>query len=206
MLKAARWAVVGLLATSILTLSFAFGYVARGDKTSKAAVVPSPATSGDASAGKAPGDTDFKNLNDIYKLLQSKYVDRIWSTGRRSTRPPSTACCNRSRTAARSMSIRLLSRPAWGRPGKFEGIGATVAAQNGQIVIVAPIENTPAERAGLKPGDAILEVDGESTEGWTQEKAVIKIRGPRGTTVKLKIRHEKRRRLRSSATRSRSRA
>ena len=76
-----------------------------------------------------------------------------------------------------------------GPSGKFEGIGATVASQNGQIVIVAPIEDTPAERAGLKAGDVILEVDGESTDGWTQEKAVLKIRGPRGTKVTLKVRH-----------------
>ncbi len=191
MLKAARWAVVGLLATSILTLSFAFGYVARGDNTSKAAVVPSPATSGDASAGKALGDTDFKNLNDIYKLLQSKYVDpdlvdretlyQAAINGLLQSFPDTGTFYVDPNTVKTSV----------GPSGKFEGIGATVASQNGQIVIVAPIENTPAERAGLKPGDAILEVDGESTEGWTQEKAVIKIRGPRGTTVKLKIRHEK---------------
>ncbi len=76
-----------------------------------------------------------------------------------------------------------------GPSGKFEGIGATVASQNGQIVIVAPIENTPAERSGIRAGDVILEVDGESTSGWSQEKAVLKIRGPAGTNVKLKIRH-----------------
>ncbi|HEY8173006.1 MAG TPA: S41 family peptidase, partial [Dehalococcoidia bacterium] len=76
-----------------------------------------------------------------------------------------------------------------GPSGSFEGIGATVASQNGEIIVSAPIENTPAERAGIKAGDAILEVDGESTEGWTTEKAVIKIRGPKGTNVTLRLRH-----------------
>src|SRR5439155_624793 len=56
-------------------------------------------------------------------------------------------------------------------------------------IIVAPIEGTPAERAGIKPGDVILSVDGESTEGWTQEKAVLKIRGPRGSKVSLQVKH-----------------
>mgnify|MGYP001606887327 CR=1 FL=1 len=190
MLNAARWAVAGLLATSILTLSFAFGYVARGDNASNSAVVPIPTTSGDGS-GNAVGDTDFKNLNDIYKLLQSKYVDpdlvdretlyQAAINGLLQSFPDSGTFYVDPNTVKTSV----------GPSGKFEGIGATVAAQNGQIVIVAPIENTPAERAGLKPGDAILEVDGESTEGWTQEKAVIKIRGPRGSTVTLKIRHDK---------------
>jgi carboxyl-terminal processing protease len=73
--------------------------------------------------------------------------------------------------------------------GSFEGIGATVAAQNNEIVIVAPIKDTAAERAGLKSGDVILAVDGESTKGWTVEKTVLRIRGPRGTQVTLSIRH-----------------
>lgn len=189
MLKAARWAVVGLLATSILVLSFAFGYVARGGG-SKTAALPNPTAGSDAAAGTAPGDTDFKNLNDIYKLLQSKYVDpdvvdrqtlyQAAINGLLKTFPDSGTFYVDPNTVKTSV----------GPSGKFDGIGATVASQNGQIVIVAPIENTPAERAGLKPGDAILEVDGESTEGWTQEKAVIKIRGPRGSTVKLKIRND----------------
>ena len=73
--------------------------------------------------------------------------------------------------------------------GSFDGIGATVSSQNGEIVIVAPIKNTPAERAGLTSGDVILEVDGESTAGWTVERTVLRIRGKRGTPVTLKIRH-----------------
>jgi carboxyl-terminal processing protease len=73
--------------------------------------------------------------------------------------------------------------------GSFDGIGATVAQQGSDIVIVAPIKDTPAEKAGLVSGDAILEVDGESTTGWTVEKAVLRIRGPRGSQVTIKIRH-----------------
>src|SRR5438477_3859369 len=73
--------------------------------------------------------------------------------------------------------------------GTFDGIGATVSQQNNEIVIVAPIKNTPAEAAGIQPGDVVLAVDGESTSGWTTEKAVLKIRGPRGTKVTVTIRH-----------------
>jgi carboxyl-terminal processing protease len=65
-----------------------------------------------------------------------------------------------------------------------------VSAQNNEIVIVAPIKDTAAEKAGLKSGDVILAVDGESTKGWTVEKTVLRIRGPRGTQVTLSIRHD----------------
>ena len=73
--------------------------------------------------------------------------------------------------------------------GSFEGIGATVNSVDGAIVIVRPFRNSPAMQAGIRPGDVILEVDGESTEGWSLEQAVAVIRGPRGTDVELLVRH-----------------
>lgn len=75
--------------------------------------------------------------------------------------------------------------------GKFEGIGAELGMKDKQIIIQAPIDNSPAVRAGLKPQDAILEVDGSSTIGWTLSQAVDKIRGPKGTKVSLLIYREK---------------
>ena len=73
--------------------------------------------------------------------------------------------------------------------GSFEGIGATVNQVDGAIVIVRPFRNSPAMQAGIRPGDVILEVDGESTEGWSLEQAVAVIRGPKGTDVELLVRH-----------------
>ncbi len=75
--------------------------------------------------------------------------------------------------------------------GTFEGIGATVDQDpvTGEIIIVTPFHGSPAEEAGLRPGDAILAVDGESTEGWSVQDAVGRIRGPEGTTVTLTVRH-----------------
>ena len=73
--------------------------------------------------------------------------------------------------------------------GAFQGIGATVAKEGDYVVIVRPLPNTPAEKAGIQGGDRLLAVDGESAEGWSVEKAVLKIRGQRGTTVELKVRH-----------------
>jgi carboxyl-terminal processing protease len=71
--------------------------------------------------------------------------------------------------------------------GKFEGIGAQLGLKENKIIVVAPLKNSPAETAGIKAGDQIVEVDGKSTEGWTLTEAVNAIRGEGGTKVKLKI-------------------
>ncbi|WP_209121438.1 S41 family peptidase [Alkalihalobacillus sp. BA299] len=69
----------------------------------------------------------------------------------------------------------------------FEGIGAEVSMTNGQVTIVSPIRDSPAEKAGLMPKDRIVEIDGESIEGLTLYDAVLKIRGEKGTSVSLTI-------------------
>ena len=74
--------------------------------------------------------------------------------------------------------------------GKYVGIGIEVTIKDGWLTVVTPFPGTPAEKAGIRPGDVILAVDGESTEGWTLEQAAVKIRGPEGTTVLLKVKHK----------------
>jgi carboxyl-terminal processing protease len=71
--------------------------------------------------------------------------------------------------------------------GKFEGIGAEIGLKEDKLIIVAPIDGTPANKAGLLPGDEIVTINGEDTIGLSVEKAVTKIRGEKGTEVKLEI-------------------
>lgn len=71
--------------------------------------------------------------------------------------------------------------------GSFEGIGAEVGMQDGLIVIMATLDESPAKKAGLLPKDAILDVDGQSTANWSVDQAVNKIRGPKGTQVTLTL-------------------
>ena len=71
--------------------------------------------------------------------------------------------------------------------GSFEGIGAEIGIREGQLQIIAPLEGTPAQRVGLRPGDKIIKIDGASTIDITIEEAVTLIRGPRGTEVSLTI-------------------
>ena len=73
--------------------------------------------------------------------------------------------------------------------GYFEGIGAEVTLRNGQITVLAPLPDTPAERAGIRPGDIILAIEGESAENISLLQAVNKIRGQKGTTVTLLVLH-----------------
>ncbi len=73
--------------------------------------------------------------------------------------------------------------------GKFEGIGAYVTIEDEQLV-VTPTADSPAEKAGIKAGDIILEIDGQSTSGMSLTEAVLNVRGPEGTTVALLVLHE----------------
>jgi len=72
----------------------------------------------------------------------------------------------------------------------FEGIGAEVSMVENKIVIVSPFKDSPAEKAGLKPNDQILKVDGESVEGLDLYEATMKIRGEKGTSVQLEIQRQ----------------
>ena len=72
--------------------------------------------------------------------------------------------------------------------GKFGGLGIEVTMENGVVKVVSPIDDTPAAKAGLKPGDYITNIDGEQVMGQTLNEAVDKMRGKIGTKVKLTIR------------------
>lgn len=74
--------------------------------------------------------------------------------------------------------------------GKFSGIGIEISQEQGRLIVVSPIEDTPADKAGLLAGDIILEIDGESTQDMTLMDAVKLIRGEKGTTVNLLILHK----------------
>ncbi len=71
--------------------------------------------------------------------------------------------------------------------GTFEGIGANVTVRDGRVTIVAPLPDSPAQRAGIMPADVILAVDGEPVEGFSLGMVIDRIRGPEGESVRLRI-------------------
>lgn len=74
-----------------------------------------------------------------------------------------------------------------GTRGEFGGLGLEVGREDGFVKVIAPIDDTPAERAGLQPGDLIIRVDGESTKGMELNEAVRRMRGEPGTKIELTV-------------------
>jgi carboxyl-terminal processing protease len=136
-------------------------------------------------------ELDLTLLEDVWEIIQKKYVE-----------PDELDVEALVQGAAKGM-VNALDDPhsvfldpddyellTTDLAGEFEGIGAYVGYRNDQITIIAPIPGTPADEAGIKPGDVIMGVDGESTIGWSLQDAVNAIRGPRGTAVTLLVLHE----------------
>lgn len=72
--------------------------------------------------------------------------------------------------------------------GTFEGVGMEIGFKEEQLAVIAPLPDTPAERAGLRAGDFLLQIDNQDTEGLSIDEAIKKIRGPKGSTVTFIIR------------------
>lgn len=70
---------------------------------------------------------------------------------------------------------------------QYFGIGATIGARQGKVYILAPLADTPAYRGGLRYGDQIVAINGESTENWPSRQVSARLRGPRGTPVEVQI-------------------
>lgn len=187
--SALRGALIGVVAALVGILLVATGFLARV-MTEPNATAPVAASATTADTSSQVDDADFGVLREIAEILGQDFVEA------------DRADANVLRDGAIQGIFEALNDPhstyidpqsyALSRDdfeGAFQGIGATVQKEGDWVIIVRPLPDTPAERAGIVAGDQILEVDGESAEGWSVEEAVLHIRGPRGTTVDLKIRH-----------------
>ena len=134
--------------------------------------------------------TEFQRLAEVYALLKREHIDgagldpRAISDGAirgmlQALGDPYAAFLSPDQYALESQDIK----------GFFGGIGAEVGIREGRITILAPLPDTPAEKAGIRPGDIILEIEGASTQGMSLLDAVGKIRGEKGTTVSLLVLH-----------------
>ena len=203
--SAVRNVAFALLAVAGLLLMFGLGY-GVSDLTSEdeVRVVASAPTDSEAAGDEPAGQEQARDeqgasselaigasiLEETFEVLQDEFVDKEILDERS------------FRDAAIRGAIESLNDPytEYLSPGDlalgigaiettYEGIGATVTDRDGVVQIVSPFRGSPAEEAGIRPGDIILAVDGESTEGWTSNQAVQRIRGPRGTEVTLTVQH-----------------
>lgn len=133
---------------------------------------------------------EFSRLAEVWELLQREHIDAdtldplAVSDGAirgmlSAIGDPYAGFLNREQFPLERQDIQ----------GFFEGIGAEVGIRDGSITILAPMPDSPAEEAGIKPGDVILEVDGESIRGLNLLEVVRMIRGEKGSTVQLLLRH-----------------
>ena len=74
--------------------------------------------------------------------------------------------------------------------GKYQGLGMHIAPRNGRTIVLSPFPGSPASRAGLRPGDMIVKVDGKSTDGLTTTQVAERLRGPKGTSVLVTVTRE----------------
>ncbi|MFQ5880109.1 MAG: S41 family peptidase [Dehalococcoidia bacterium] len=190
-IKASRWAVAALLVAVLVSLAGIVGFSLGEDRGGDAQV---PAATDGRRQATAPGDRpDFSILDQIYDVLRRDFVDQNALDDPEVLRQgaidgiisalgdPHTVYID---PESYELGTDIIS-------GTYQGIGAQVAQDptTNEIVIVTPFTDSPAEEAGIRPGDAIVAVDGESTEGWSVSQAVRRIRGRPGTDVALTVRH-----------------
>ncbi len=136
-------------------------------------------------------DVDFEQFWDVWSAVKSNYVDQ------------GAAVDEKMFYGAIQGMVAALGDPysvyfdpemaqqfADEMEGTFQGIGAEIGVKKNQLLIVAPLPETPASRAGLRSGDYILKIDDTDTTGMSSDEAVSLIRGEKGTTVRLTIYRE----------------
>ena len=127
-------------------------------------------------------------LCDVYHRLEEKFVDKtkiddqkmIYGAASgmvRSIGDPYTVFFTPTETKHFKEDVK----------GTFEGVGMEIGIKKNQLQVIAPLEGTPAQKAGLRAGDKILEINGTSTSDLTIDQAADLIRGPKGTEVELTI-------------------
>lgn len=138
-------------------------------------------------AGYLKSDVNFSLFWDVWKILQEKYVDRPISETAMFYGALEGLVAGVGDPYTSFLDPKTASEFNQELAGSFEGIGAEIGLDDSNIVVIAPLPGTPAEKAGLKPKDRIIFIDGKVTSGMTLEAAVSAIRGKRGTEVVLKI-------------------
>lgn len=127
----------------------------------------------------------LSNFTRVLDLIERNYVDNVDAQklttsaieGMMKTLDPYSAYLSPERY--RELEI--------GTSGEFGGVGMEVTVENNVLTVITPIEGTPAAKAGIKPGDQIIAIDGKPTQGMIADEAVKILRGPKGSPVKITV-------------------
>jgi len=138
-----------------------------------------------------PADTEseFRLMREAWDRIQESYVDRPAVDNQRLIYGAIGGMVDALGDTGHSrfLSPEMVQEQHSFASGEFEGIGAYVEMKDGHLVIVAPMDGTPAQQAGLRPGDVILQVDGENVAGLPIDQVIDRILGPAGSQVTLTI-------------------
>ena len=144
-----------------------------------------------AALGLTPrdGQPNLQLLSEAANLIHRFYVDRAAEQPPALTYGAISGMVNALGDTGHSRFLNpvMVKEVAEIERNKFEGIGAEIQSRAGHILIVAPLDGSPAQHAGLKPGDIILEVNGRDVTGRPLDQVVTEISGPPGTSVTLTI-------------------
>lgn len=185
--------VLGVIAAVLVLASFGGGWYANGRHQAKiAAEVPveGKLVGKNSVPPYALKDVEFKNFWNIWTIVKDKYVEKNIPDIKMYYGAVEGMVASLDDPYSVYFDPDTAKKFATELEGKFEGIGAEIGIKKNQLVVIAPLAGTPAERVGLKAGDMILEIDGTDTAGMPIEEAVSHIRGKGGTQVKLLIYRE----------------
>jgi carboxyl-terminal processing protease len=172
-----RWrTVVWVVAFVVVLLGTAFAAYTYGRSQSPAAL----------------GKEDRKSLAlyaQALKTVQDNYVDRKAIDPKKQTYGAIEGMLNTlgDEGHTRFLTPEEREQDHKSLSGTYEGVGIEIQNKDGKVVVVAPIEGTPADRAGIKPGDVVVAVDGKNVRGEGVSGAIKEIKGPKGTDVKLTV-------------------
>jgi carboxyl-terminal processing protease len=140
---------------------------------------------------KIPSDakTDFSLMAEAWNTIQQFYVDRSALKPRLLTYGAISGMVDALGDTGHStfLTPQMIKEEQEFTAGQYKGIGAEVKVKDGHVVIVAPIDGSPAQKAGLRPGEIIMRVDGRDITGLPLIQVVKRISGPAGTRVTLTI-------------------
>lgn len=131
----------------------------------------------------------LRNLEEVYKRIQTDYVDNI--SDKKVIEGALTGIVTNLDPHSSYLDINAQKDFHAAAGGEFSGVGIDVGMEDGLVRVVSPIDDSPAYKAGLKMGDLIFEIDGNSVKGMTLSEAINRIRGPKDSTVKLSVLRKK---------------
>lgn len=132
-------------------------------------------------------NVDFGLLDNVWELINKKYVEAPVPETQLFYGAVAGSVASLGDPYSVFFEPQISSEFQEELKGKFEGIGAEIAIKKERLTIVAPLPDSPAERAGLKAGDKVFKIDDYDTTGISLDEAVKRIRGPKGTKVVLSV-------------------